>query len=667
MSQSRVAVTDRHSNWSLYVKRIPKSEIIGRPLSVSIDLESRILRVGSQILRSSSGGNFEPIQGLEEAYVEDVASRGEYIAATTRRHLIMDDINSSGSQKEVPDVLVEMFSKLVEDAETSQAGSAAMTMKTPPSSLTRSSRGEDHQRRRLSANSSMTSLDVESLLSDIEANSSEDDDKSEDLLSLDGETDDSYESNSAYEWWSEASTDPASDEVDDDDLWNDFEGSDSDLALAEDLKSEIEWDDGSLNNINLEQETGSGSEVSENKDGNNEESEEDQLKRLVEDLDDDSVLDSNTDTSGYFGDEDDDTDADSDSGDSDAAQEKLEKLVLGENRVSKSAPRLQRGAIKIYQVAQNQAVRVFHFSIDLSHVLCESPAVFHPSAPLAVWPLHRGEILFADFSRKTYFTRTLIPSKSNSCYVFIKSRFSLDGQYLHIAALEARPMDKDLTPPETDGPGNEARLQLILQISTHRLSAHKTARAPPRLVYRTKVSLTPVASIPASRLPYTLTWTAEHVYLTTSGIKLDVICIPLFRHRGYGSDRPETEGGSRAQVPVNTIHLPQSACRRQVHYFPPSTSRADRGGCAHVFIGAHSPATSDIVVSDGQVGPPVGVLLHEERDLGGWKCYEGPKGAEAVGDDDEKGGEGGGKGGILRGKWEKFDRVADCDIVPYLY
>ncbi|KAI4120709.1 MAG: hypothetical protein LQ338_006815 [Usnochroma carphineum] len=634
---------------------------MGRPLSVSIDPESHILRVGSRIMKGSSGGSFEPIRGLEEGYVEDVASQGRYVATTTRRHLTIDDINSSGRQEEIPDGLVKKFNKLLEDTETSQAGSGETTTDTLPSSLTRSTSDEDHQRRQISANSSMTSLDIGSLPSDVGANSSEDDEKSNGSISLDNVTDDSYDSNSARESWSEASTDPASDEVEDDDLWNESDDSDSDSAIGEDLRSEIESDDGSLKVDDQEQETESGSAVSENKDGN-EENEEDQLKRLVEGSDEDSASDLDADTSGYSSDEDDES-GDT-SGDSDAAQEKLEKLVLGKHRLSKSASRLQRGSIQIYQLDQSQAARVFHFSIDLSHFLFESPAVFHPSAPLVVWPLHRGEILFADFSRKTYFTRTLRPSKPNSCHVFIKSCFSSDGRYLHIAALEARPEDKDPARPATDDPDDKARLQLILQISTHRLSAHKPTRAPPRLVYRTKVSFTPVASIPASRLPYTLTWTSEHVYLTTSDRKLNVIRIPLFRHRRCGSDQPETEQGSRAQVPVNTIHLPESASQRQVHYFPPNTSRGNRGDCAHVCISARSPAT-DMVVSDSQASPPVGVVLHEERDLGGWRYYEGPEGAEGVeGDEDEKGG---GGGGMLQGKWEKFDRVADCDIVPYLY
>lgn len=664
------------TNWALYESDTQDPQVVGRSPPVVIDPESGILRIGSHIVLGTSDAMFLPTYGLEESYIEDVARRAVYIATTTRRQLKMDDIKPKKPQSEESTGLDDGLTEVNEKVDASQAGSKDTTTDTFTSSSARSASDEGIRQRLGSANSSMTSLELGSLPSDVE---SEDDKKSEDSLLLDSGSDDGDENNSAYESWSEALTDPASDEIQDDDVLNE---SDSDLGFDGDLKSEKDSDDGSIQVDDPEKEAESRSEASEEQNGH-EEMDEDYLKRLVEGSDKGSTSDSDLDDSGYSSDEDTssdeegndaDTDSDSESIDSDAAQERLELLVLGKQRLSKSASRLQRGSINIYQLdKRNQATRVFRFSIDLSHILFESRPVFHPSAPLVVWPLHRGEILFADFSHKTYFTRTLRPSKPNSCHVFVKCHFSLDGRYLHIAALEARPLVKDKKPSKTDDDDDndddgDARLQLTLQISTHRLSSRKTARAPPRLVYRTHIHLAPVESIPASRLPYTVTWTQEHVYFTTSDSKLNVIRVPLFAHHKHSHTTSDghmaKEGAWNPQVPVNTIHLPDSARRRQVFYFPPppppsssSPSSSGEGGKAQIYIG----------VSEEQTRPPVGVLVDEERDLGGWKDRRGLDGVEEEEDRGGAGKEKGGSGGMLQGKWEKFDRVADCDIVPYLF
>ncbi|KAI4248357.1 MAG: hypothetical protein LQ352_005928 [Teloschistes flavicans] len=689
--KSSINVSYKASNWALYESTTQDPQIVGRPLPVAVDPESNILRIGSHIAIGTSDATFLPTHGLAESYVEDVARRGIYVATTTRRHLKMDDMKSNKAQAEESNGLDDTLTKLGEKVEASQAGSRDTTTDTFPSSSARSTSDEGMRKRRGSASSSMTSLDLGSLPSDIEAEYSEDDKTSEDSLLLDSGSDDADESNSAYESWSEAVTDPASDEIQDDDVLNESGFSDSDLGFDEDLKSENDSDDGSIEVDDPEKEAESKTPASEEQDGQEEEKEEDYLKRLVEGSDKGSTSDSDTDGSGYSSDRDTssegnrsyaDSDSDGESTDSDAAQERLELLVLGKQRLSKSASRLQRGSINIYQLdEQNQASRIFRFSIDLSHILFESRPVFHPSATLVVWPLHRGEILFADFLRKTYFTRTLRPSRPNSCHIFVKCHFSPNGEYLHIAALEARPLEKDKRRSKTkddDNNDGDARLQLTLQMSTHRLSSRKTARVPPRLVYRTHIPLAPVESIRASRLP-TVTWAREHAYFTTSDSQLNVIRIPLFTHRHrsgkishaenqttmIAEEEEEEEGASNSQVPVNTIHLPQSAMRRQVFYFPPPSSPgSSEGAQGQIYIG----------ISEDQTRPPVGVLVDEEKDLGGWKDRRGSEGAEGrdVGEDDDddavrrarKGK--GGSGGMLQGKWEKFDRVADCDIVPYL-
>lgn len=78
-----------------------------------------------------------------------------------------------------------------------------------------------------------------------------------------------------------------------------------------------------------------------------------------------------------------------------------------------------------------------------------------------------------------------------------------------------------------------------------------------------------------------------------------------------------------------------------------------------------------LLVPRYQVSPPMGVLLHEERDLGGWKCKAvvvGSSSGDGGGEEGDKGKQRlNNAGGRLQGKFETFDRTEDCDIVPFLY
>lgn len=82
---------------------------------------------------------------------------------------------------------------------------------------------------------------------------------------------------------------------------------------------------------------------------------------------------------------------------------------------------------------------------------------------------------------------------------------------------------------------------------------------------------------------------------------------------------------------------------------------------AKIIIGSHSAVPSQgLLVPQYQVSPPIGVLLHEEDDLGGWKC-KAVSGTEDVKQRLNN------AGGRLQGKFETFNQNEDCDIVPFLY
>jgi hypothetical protein len=71
-------------------------------------------------------------------------------------------------------------------------------------------------------------------------------------------------------------------------------------------------------------------------------------------------------------------------------------------------------SLVVFDTSCSVPKRIFHFSHTVSSMLYASPPVIHPSKALLVWPLGRGDVLFADFVANTYFVRRLRPSTSHS-------------------------------------------------------------------------------------------------------------------------------------------------------------------------------------------------------------------------------------------------------------
>jgi hypothetical protein len=57
----------------------------------------------------------------------------------------------------------------------------------------------------------------------------------------------------------------------------------------------------------------------------------------------------------------------------------------------------------------------------------------------------------------------------------------------------------------------------------------------------------------------------------------------------------------------------------------------------------------------------MGFFVQEQAQMGGWRKLEDRDRAEGATQGVL------GRGGKLQGKFEKFDRVEDCDIVPYFF
>ena len=75
----------------------------------------------------------------------------------------------------------------------------------------------------------------------------------------------------------------------------------------------------------------------------------------------------------------------------------------------------KNGLLLVYDVSSLPSPKLlFRYRRPLPVLLKDSPPVFHPTKSLLVWPLFGGEILFADFQLKTFFTRKARVSARNS-------------------------------------------------------------------------------------------------------------------------------------------------------------------------------------------------------------------------------------------------------------
>ncbi|KAF2731969.1 hypothetical protein EJ04DRAFT_360290 [Polyplosphaeria fusca] len=736
VSRIQVLKTSNETIWTLY--DYPACQkTVGRPPPVAVTLDLEILRIGSQIFSKDHKGDYQIIAGIDtrETFIDELVSRDTNVAITSRRNMTYNDLFRA--ENKVPDQRVDDHGEalarqmhLIEAASKLEVSTASTASKTVSGESNESDAESDTA-------SSQTSLsdeddldddylkDLPLVLESLNSLANRSLRRSESALAKKMEEDEEFfksdtesEGNSAEEDWSEGSSEMENDELEDEDQWNDwgnerltFEELEADAAersgdesksSGDESKSAIDVLLGFFKGLEAdkaerpEDDSKSGSAVGSEEpkyDDDDLENAEDELRLSdeeeldVEDSfelgsedekssDDARSVESNYSQSNYS----DYSNSDAEESEGEQAHQ-LDTLVFGKNDKMEGA---RKTTIQVYDLAKNNKVRrpVFHFTRFIKGGLFNSPPAFHPTKTLLIWPLGDSEILFADYKRNTYFTRFLCCSRYKSCHVFIKTHFSISGDHVHFAALEAGERDAKA------GGG----LFLNLQISTHRFAAEKTARTPPRLIFKTTVSLGSRESLHVSNLPYTFYWAEKEVFVTTRGPTLDVIRIPLFKD-------PENKNSKVCYI-QSKIFLPRTTEQRTVHFCPPSSSsspaegsvrseafqstpqttpnpaivfpsskqpqskkpkiKVDKETHATVIIGSHSSIPSQgLIVPRYQVSPPIGVFLHERHDLGGWACK--PVSEE------ERGLRKRGEGGRLQGRFERFDQKEDCDIVPFLY
>ena len=216
-------------------------------------------------------------------------------------------------------------------------------------------------------------------------------------------------------------------------------------------------------------------------------------------------------------------------------------------------------------------------------------------------------------------------------HISMKCHFSPCGHYLHLVSLEAQ----QRLPSKVDKEArNKPFLTISAFISTHRLSTRKTARSPPVLIHRAKVSLGSTQSLNPNVLPAEITWTSRHVYLSAASREknlLSLLRIELFPLSHDGTSQKDSGGQNQSiTVPRLPIFLPESAQSRKVHYFPPAKPCDTTGliflgswacdplGKSQTLDGENEAVANAASGHPERVSPPIGFYVNEKDDLGGW-------------------------------------------------
>ncbi|KAH8724358.1 hypothetical protein GQ44DRAFT_750370 [Phaeosphaeriaceae sp. PMI808] len=665
--------------WSVYnTPAVMKG--FGKPPEIALSNDLAVLRIGSMLYTRGHDDLYQPFSNsTHDIAIDEIASHHRYIAFTTRRDRIQPQINDCNAQI-TKDSTSKQGATAVCQVEYGMPSTGEQAWSSTVPTTVESTDGTRTVAESIPTNSSAESLLIEDMhiesrdkvsefhISRREAINLEDLAKDEALFMSDSDV----AGNSAEEEWSDGSSDMLSDEVEVEDQWNDW-GNErltiEELELeANEMSSpypESSADDAEVPDFDdLESFTSQTESLSKEEIWNTVDDNEVKISGFtVEKYDLDARSDSRSESdspassleSSYSPSNYDDSNEEENSDlDVDTANH-LDQLIFGTG----SSEGKQRLSLEVHDFTQSNKSLAFHYTSCVTGKIFDSPPVFHPSKSLLVWPLGDSEILFADYKANTFYTRILSCSRFKSCHIFIKAHFSRAGDYIHFAALEAQTV-------EAKDEGGKGSLALTLQVSTHRISVRKTTRSPPRLVHRNTVALGSVTSLNVSGLPYSLHWTDQNLFLTTRARKLNVVKIPLF------SDA-KSDNSTVCHI-QKEVYLPRTTDSRTLHFFPRAASEFvpsslcsnfndhidENTNMARIIIGSHSPIPNrNILVPAYQISPPIGILLHNEKDLGGWKCLANTSG-------DDAGQSLNNARGRLQGRFETFDRTEDCDIIPFL-
>ena len=351
----------------------PKNEPpSAKPKVMSSTTDLSYIRIGSQIFSKNNQGEYLVVgpvsKFLKESGVcfEELAGRDSYLVLSARRKPPAKNVSRGRTDKRNSQLLI-----------SNEKGSSGLAL------------GDEHSGCQICSREPSRSK----IGSETSPATGASDMESSDELESQSSSDDTEEWNSAEESWSEGSTEVTEDERV---PWNALESSD-----CSDSETHSESD---TESIASDSETSSNAPV--NSFG--------QLKQESDseggdfDFDCESSDGSDRTSSSYSDDGDlsDDLDFDTD--------EDVPRNLHFRSSKRKANDAGPKGSLVVYQLGIEDPKQIFHFSQPLPTMLYDSPPVIHPTKPLVVWPLCRGEMLFADIENKTYFVRKARPSAKNS-------------------------------------------------------------------------------------------------------------------------------------------------------------------------------------------------------------------------------------------------------------
>ncbi|OCB91439.1 hypothetical protein A7U60_g1317 [Sanghuangporus baumii] len=606
MFRKQVICTEEAStNWMLYKKLLNHDSSIQTPsggTQAAFSHDCRHLRIGNQIFSQNVQGDFVPISGLSSEnkqhpiHVEEFSSRGSFIVLATRKRIpatspleLRRKISVDNDTKPNLDCLEAPRNEL-KISNFFQCRVHECILRCRLVSLFIS--GSDHRNDREANYTPIQLPDLNENIDSTEGSSMESDDE-------------------ASETWSECTSVRSEDVVSEEEesvVLSDTDGnrelSGSPSSQSSEEESSTDEDSESENHPHVSR----GPESTQESDSEDEDSDSGESRQSITSDESDSEGENMSSAVSTES-------ADEEGSDSEfilpvnSSDESIFDPVLPDRRrgVEPQERRdyAQKASIIILDTSAGIPTRLFFHKQKVSRPLIDSPPVIHPSAPLAVWPVSNGDILFADFQANTYFIRHLRPSTYNARHISMKCHFSDCGRYLHIASFEMH---------VPFGPAHASdELPLVgraLLVSSFRLCARQMTKSTPTLVHRVRINLTEAAMSVATHLPYTLTWTPRELYLTCSSTALTIYKISLFHPKPT-----ELEHGHAVLKPQRKIPLPGSAQSRAVYYFPHTNERK----ASKILIGCEK-VQSDTLRAHESKGllPPVGCLLDEEKDLGGW-------------------------------------------------
>ena len=367
--------------------REAKGQLEGRKiLSATADLS--YIRIGSRVFCKNDSDNYRQLPGLDivsewpSSCFEDIASRGPYLLLASRKELRANSQPRGRARdraNQVDGAKDKTSSNLGQDLNTS---GCVYCSREP-------SRDDD--------NREMTQAEEPSI-----------DEENNSHSSTPSLSEESEEWNSADESWSEASTET---EPDAEAPWKMPDCADDEYC--EDSDSGTESKDESVQS----DETPSVAAFHS-------------YRRLEEDSESDG-----RDINFNCGSDDDPCESEFDFNDTYDSSDDIEmnsdieddeiryNISVGWRPMRKSRTRTEKGLLTLYELEAGIPKQLFRFSHPLSVMLYDSPPVIHPTKPLIVWPLCRGEVLFADFEGKTYFIREARPSTHKSTSICSQSHF----------------------------------------------------------------------------------------------------------------------------------------------------------------------------------------------------------------------------------------------------